>query len=102
MTVFGVEHIRLAEYRKLLERYRHDNEEALASVLEDLDAGDVDQVPVNWCVIAVKEADGRLRVFLEAKSHPFVGEENLDVVPRPVPGQDLSGSSAATRPASTS
>lgn len=79
VTVFGVEHVRLAQYRKLLEIYRQDNEEALASVLEDFGAGDVDQVPVNWCVIAVKEADGRLRVFLEAKTHPFVGEENLDV-----------------------
>lgn len=78
VTVFGVEHIRLDEYRTVLERYPHDNEEALASVREDLDAGDVEQIPVNWCVIAVKEADGRLRVFLEAKSHPFVGEENLD------------------------
>jgi hypothetical protein len=79
VTVFGVEHVRLARYRQILERYRQDNEEALASILEDLGAGDVDQVPVNWCVIAVKEADGRLRVFFEAKSHPFVGEENLDV-----------------------
>jgi hypothetical protein len=78
VTVFGVEHIRLSQYREILERYRQDNEEALASVLEDLNAGDVEQIPVNWCVIAAKEADGRLRIFLEAKSHPFVGEENLD------------------------
>ncbi|PLX86302.1 MAG: hypothetical protein C0617_01615 [Desulfuromonas sp.] len=78
VTVFGVEHVRLSEYRQVLERYREDNAEALASVEEDLDAGDVEQVPVNWCVVAAKEADGRLRVFLEAKSHPFVGEENLD------------------------
>jgi len=78
VTVFGVEHIRLAEYRRLLERWGDDNAEALAAVVEDLDSGDVEEIPVNWCVIAVKEADGRLRVFLEAKSHPFVGEENLD------------------------
>ena len=78
VTVFGVEHIRLLEYRKILQRYQQDNAETLASVEEDLDAGDVDQVPVNWCVVAVKENDGRLRVFFEAKSHPFVGEENLD------------------------
>jgi hypothetical protein len=78
VTVFGVEHIHLTEYRKLLSRYQQDNTEALASVDEDMEAGDVDTVPVNWCVIAVKEDNGRLRVFLEAKSHPFVGEENLD------------------------
>lgn len=78
VTVFGVEHVSLVEYRDLLRKYQNDNSEALVSVEEDLDAGDVDHVPVNWCVIAVKEDDGRLRVFLEAKSHPFVGEENLD------------------------
>lgn len=78
VTVFGVEHIRLDEYRLLLQRYARDNAEALASVEEDMEAGDVDGVPVNWCVIAAKEEDGRLRVFLEAKSHPFVAEENLD------------------------
>jgi len=78
VTVFGVEHVRLGEYRQWLEAFREENEEAIASVDEDLEAGDVDQAPVNWCVIAVKEDDGRLRVFLEAKSHPFVGEENLD------------------------
>ena len=78
VTMFGVEHTRLSEYRSFLERYRADNEEALASVLEDLDSGDIERSPVNWAVIAVKEADGRLRVYLMAKSHPFVGEETLD------------------------
>jgi hypothetical protein len=78
VTVFGVEHLRLADYRTLLERWPEDNAEALASVLDDLDAGNVDDVPVNWCVIAVKESSGRLRVFLEAKSHPFFGEETVD------------------------
>jgi len=80
VTVFGVEHSDRVGTKALLETYREDNEEALASVTEDLEAGDVDQAPVNWCVIAVKENDGRLRVFLEAKSHPFFGEENLDAL----------------------
>jgi len=78
VTVFGVEHQRLADYRKLLERWPEDNAEALASVLVDLDAGNVGDIPVNWCVIAVKESSGRMRVFLEAKSHPFFGEETVD------------------------
>jgi len=78
VTVFGVEHIPLAAYRQLLERWPADNAAALETVLADLDAGDVAGVPVNWCVIAVKEHDGRLRVFLEAKSHPFFGEETVD------------------------
>jgi len=78
VTMFGVEHVSLTEYLQVLERYREDNEEVLASVMTDLDAGDIHQVPVNWAVTAVKESDGRLRVFLLAKSHPFVGEETLD------------------------
>ncbi len=78
VTVFGVEHIRLSEYRTLLERFREDNGEAIALVDHDIDSGDVLNMPVNWCCIAIKEADGRLRVFLEAKSHPFHGEEYID------------------------
>jgi hypothetical protein len=80
VAIFGVEHVRLSEYRDFLRRYRADNEEALASVLEDLDAGSIEELPVNWSVTAVKEADGALRVFLQAKSHPFVGEEAIDSV----------------------
>ena len=78
VTVFGVEHVRLRDYRAFLARWSVDNAEALAAVDADLDAGNVGEVPVNWCVIAVKEADGRLRIFLEAKSHPFFGEETVD------------------------
>jgi hypothetical protein len=78
VTVFGLEHQRLSDYRKFLERWSDDNAEALASVLADLDAGKVGDIPVNWCVIAIKESSGRLRVFLEAKSHPFFGEETVD------------------------
>jgi len=78
VTVFGGEHIRLREYRALLERFREDNVEAIGFVDHDIDSGDVLDMPVNWCCIAVKEADGRLRVFLEAKSHPFHGEEYID------------------------
>lgn len=78
VTMFGVEHIRLKEYRLLVERYRDDNGEALELVDKDIDSGDVLEMPVNWCCIAIKEASGKLRVFLEAKSHPFSGEEFLD------------------------
>jgi hypothetical protein len=78
VTVFGIEHVRLRQYREFLERFREDNAKAIALVDHDIDSGDVLDVPVNWCCIAVKEADGRLRVFLEAKSHPFHGEETVD------------------------
>jgi hypothetical protein len=76
--MFGVEHVPLRVYRTLLERFRADNGEALELVERDIDSGDVLDAPVNWCCIAVKESGGRLRVFLEAKSHPFHGEEFLD------------------------
>lgn len=78
ITMFGVEHVSLTEYLQVLERYREDNAEALAAVREDIDSGDIEQVPTNWAVTAVKETDGRMRVFLIAKSHPFVGEETID------------------------
>lgn len=78
VTIIGIEHIRLADYLKLLERFRADNEEALESVRTDQEAGEIEQIPVNFCLIVCKEDSGRLRVFFEAKSHPFVGEENLD------------------------
>ncbi len=80
VTIFGIEHIELATYLELLERYAEDNQEALESVREDLAAADIAGVPVNCCVTAVKESDGRLRVFIQAKSHPFFGEETIDLV----------------------
>lgn len=78
VTMFGVEHVRLKTYRELLSRFGDDNGEAIGFVDRDIDSGDVLEMPVNWCCIAVKEASGRLRVFLEAKTHPFSGEEFLD------------------------
>ncbi|GAM08688.1 hypothetical protein OR1_00961 [Geobacter sp. OR-1] len=78
VTMFGIEHVSLRSYREMLERFRDDNQEAIELVDRDIDSGDVLEMPVNWCCIAAKEADGKLRVFLEAKSHPFHGEEFLD------------------------
>ena len=78
ITAFGVDHLSLGEFRALVTRYRQDNAELLASIEEDMEAGAPETIPVNWCAIAVKEADGNLRVFIEAKSHPFGGEETID------------------------
>ncbi len=80
VTMFGVEHTSLQDFRAVLERYHADNGEVLSQVLEDIASGDVEQLPVNWAVIAVKESDGLLRVFLVAKSHPYFGEENPDAI----------------------
>jgi len=78
VTIFGVEHVELRTYLALLRRYAADNGEALARVEDDMASGDIESVPVNCCVTAIKEADGALRVFLQAKSHPFFGEETID------------------------
>jgi hypothetical protein len=78
VTMFGLEHVRLRTYRDLLARFAEDNAGAIELVQRDIDSGDVLENPVNSCCVAIKEATGRLRVFLEAKSHPFAGEEVLD------------------------
>jgi predicted amidohydrolase len=78
VTMFGLEHVALRTYRDLLVRFRDDNPGALERVLKDLEAGGEERAPVNLCCIAVKERGGKLRVFLEAKGHPFHGEEFFD------------------------
>jgi hypothetical protein len=78
VTIFGLEHIPLSSYRDLLESFAADNAEALSTVTEDLASAEIDTIPVNSAVTAVKEADGRLRVFFQAKGHPCFGEETID------------------------
>lgn len=78
VTVIGLGPINLQTYRSLLQRFAADNREALDSVKKDMDDGDIETLPVNCCMIAVKEDNASMRIFFEAKSHPFVGEENLD------------------------
>ena len=78
VTIVGVEHIGLPAYFDLLQTHAEDNAEVLESVREDRSAGDIEEVPVNCCLTIVKEADGKLRVFIQAKSHPFFGEETMD------------------------
>jgi len=78
VTSFGVEPVQLHLYRELLERFGEDNSDALVAVDRDIKDGNVLEMPVNWCCIAIKEATGKLRIFLEAKSHPFHAEELLD------------------------
>jgi hypothetical protein len=78
VVMFGLEHVLLHRYREILNRFREDNEEAIELVDRDIDNGDILDMPVNWCCVVIKEASGRRRVFLEAKSHPFHGEEFVD------------------------
>ena len=78
VTVIGIEHIDLLTYLDLLEQHAADNAEALASVREDQSSGEIDEVPVNCCLTIVKETDRKTRIFIQAKSHPFFGEETVD------------------------
>jgi hypothetical protein len=78
VTMFGLEHVPLRAYLDALWRFRDDNRLAIRAVERDMAAGALPDIPVNWCCVAVKEASGRLRVFFEAKSHPFRAEEFLD------------------------
>jgi hypothetical protein len=78
VTMFGLEAVRVSEYRRLLARFEGEHAAAIAHVDRDLASGDVCDLPVNPCCVVVREASGRLRVFLEAKTHPFRGEEFLD------------------------
>ncbi len=78
VTIFGMEHVSVRTYRDMLERFREDNAPAIDLVQQDIDSGDILEAPVNWCAVVVKEASGRVRVFLEAKTHPYHREEFLD------------------------
>jgi len=79
VVIFGVEHITLHQFRKVLDRYPTDNSDII-DLVADEDDGDDRSKPVNICVTVVKERSGRLRCFLAAKTHPFAGEETVDDV----------------------
>ena len=78
VTMFGLEHVPLETFHALLLRFRDDNARALALVEEDLESGSDPAMPVNLSCVVVREDDGKVRVFLQAKGHPFHGEEYLD------------------------
>ena len=77
VVILGFEHILFRQYCELLSEYRAFNEEAYALVSKERKAIEEDR-PVNCCLIAVKDDSGRLHCYVEAKTHPFVGEEFLD------------------------
>lgn len=79
VVIFGVEHITLHQFRKVLDRYTTDNSDIM-DLIADEDDGDDRSKPVNMCVTVIKEQSGRLRCFLVAKTHPFAGEETIDDV----------------------
>jgi hypothetical protein len=78
VTMFGLEHVPLSTFRALLVRFGSDNARALELVDQDLASGSDETMPVNFSCAVVREDDGKVRVFLQAKGHPFHGEEYLD------------------------
>ena len=79
VVIFGVEHITLHQFRKVLDRHIIDNSDVMDLLTDEEDGGDRSK-PVNMCVTVVKERTGRIRCFLAAKTHPFAGEESIDGV----------------------
>ena len=79
VVIFGVEHITLEKFRRVLDRHPTDNAEIM-DLVSDEDDGDDKSKPVNMCVTILKEQTGRLRCFFAAKTHPFAGEETVDDV----------------------
>lgn len=77
VTIAGFEHISLRQFWQLLAEYDAHNPEAHRLVRSEMNRAEADR-PVNWCLIAVKDDEGQVRCFLEAKTHPFFGEEFLD------------------------
>jgi hypothetical protein len=77
VTIAGFEHISLRQYWQLLAEYDAHNAEAHRLTAEGMNRAEADR-PVNWCLVAVKDDRGELRCFVEAKTHPFFGEEFLD------------------------
>ncbi|MBN2644910.1 MAG: hypothetical protein JXR59_05485 [Desulfuromonadaceae bacterium] len=78
VTMIGIEHMPLTRFVELVERFQSDNQELLVSIRDDRLSGNIDRLKVNSAAVVIKEDSGTLRVFLQAKSHPFAGEEALD------------------------
>jgi hypothetical protein len=77
VTIAGFEHINLRQFWQLLAEYAADNAEAHRLFVDSVNRAEVDR-PVNWCLVAVKDDHGDVHCFVEAKTHPFFGEEFLD------------------------
>jgi hypothetical protein len=60
-----------------LAEYDPDNAEAHRLTVAGMNQAEAGR-PVNWCLVAVKDDQGDLHCYVEAKTHPFFGEEFLD------------------------
>ena len=78
VVIFGCEHTTFENFYSLLEKYKDDNMEAYNIVLNDKKETPDDK-PSNLEFILLKDNTGHLHVFIQAKTHPFFGEESVDV-----------------------
>ena len=78
VTIFGAEHIKFSTFFNLLENYKHYNEEAYDIVKNDYDSTPLNK-PVNAEFIILKDNNNEMNIFIQAKTHPFFGEESLDL-----------------------
>ena len=79
VVMLGLEAFPLVHFAALVQRFEADNEELLQSIHEDQRSGNIDDLQVNGTAIVVKENTGKIRVFLQAKSHPCHIEEAMDI-----------------------
>ena len=78
IVIFGSEHIIFKSFLKYLEKYKEDNQEAYDIVNND--SQDISSnKPVNIEFIIIKDNNGKIHVYIQAKTHPFFGEESVDV-----------------------
>ncbi len=78
VVIFGVEHMKFENFFSFLEKFRDENSEAYEIVKNDL-KDTPSAKPVNSSFIFLKDNYGENSVFIQAKTHPFFGEESLDV-----------------------
>ncbi len=78
VTIFGTEHINFSSFFGYLEKYVQFNQEAFDIIKNDFDQTPSNK-PVNVEFIILKDNNNELNIFVQAKTHPFFGEESLDL-----------------------
>ncbi len=77
VVIFGSEHLNFSNFYNYLTKFKQFNEEAYDIVSNDANDTPSDK-PVNLEFVIIKDNSERLQVFIQAKTHPFSGEESLD------------------------
>ncbi len=78
IVIFGCEHVGFEIFCNLLEKYKEDNTEAYNIVYKDISDTPEDK-PANLEFIIIKDNNNNMHVYIQAKTHPFYGEESVDV-----------------------